>query len=99
MSKEFVHTKANTGSTYFNEYDSGSESVTTDYPMLDFVLDREIQQLLLFPKVECLIKLNGSDKEIYLPADMWTPILLRITSFSVKAMSEAGTLYWQGWNL
>lgn len=97
LESNVVHTKANTGSTYFNEYDAGTIIATTNYA--ETILDQEVQQLLIFPKVECLLKVNGSEKEIYIPADMWTPILLRVNDFKIKGLSEGGTLYWQGWYL
>jgi len=93
----FVHTKANTASSYFNEYDAGNKTVTTEYS--EIVLAQEIQQLFIYPKVDCLIKINGSTKEIFLPKEIWTPILLRITSMTIKGVSEGGTVYWQGWFL
>lgn len=97
LEEHVVRTKANTASSYFNEYDAGTETVTTNYATIE--LAQEVQQLLILPKVECMLKVNGSEKEIYLPADIWTPILLRTTEFALKGTSEGGTVYWQGWFL
>jgi len=97
LESNIVKTKANTASSYFNEYDAGTETVTTNYATIE--LTQEVQQLLILPKVECMLKVNGGTKEIYLPADVWTPILLRTTEFAIKGISEGGTVYWQGWFL
>lgn len=78
-----------------NDYDSGVVSATTDYE--ETVLDNQLDQFMVYPAVAGFIKLNGSTKEIYLPAETWTPILTKVDSFSVKTVTGTGDIYWQGW--
>ncbi|HKL43238.1 MAG TPA: hypothetical protein VJ962_11710 [Clostridia bacterium] len=83
----------------YSYYDGGSEDTTTSYLVADVSLDNKVAQLLVYPTTDSSIKLNGSDKEIYLPANSWTPISVGTESFNVKALEEAGIVYWQGWYL
>jgi len=85
----------NSGS--FVDYDSGEIDGTTVEE--EVVLDEEVRQLLVLPKVESYIKLNDNAKWIYLPANSWTPISVKATSFIVKTKEEVGKIYWQGWLL
>jgi predicted nucleic acid-binding protein len=82
--------------TYLN-YHAGEIEGTTSEESVSMV--EEIEQLLIFPKVESKIKLNGSTEEIYLPANIWTPISIRTNNFIIKTISEEDKIYWQGWSL
>jgi len=87
----------NRSSGTFNDYDSGEIDGTT----IEVVVtpsDR-LAQLLVYPTVESSVKLNGSTKTIYLPANTWTPISILTNSFIIKTNEEAGKIYWQGWYL
>jgi hypothetical protein len=54
---------------------------------------------MINPLVASTVKLNDSEKEIYLPAGVWTPISVLTDSFTIKTVSESGKIYWQGWIL
>ena len=97
LEEHVVRTRANTASSYFNDYDAGTETVTTEYGEIE--LAAQVQQLFFYPKVDCFVKINGSTKEIFVPKDIWTPILLRVDSILIKASTTGGTVYWQGWSL
>jgi len=83
----------------FGGYDAGVAEVTDAYLEVAVVPDTKLEQLLVYPAVACYIKLNNSLKEIYLPAETWTPIDVDITHFNIKAAVAAatGTVHWQGW--
>jgi hypothetical protein len=81
----------------FNKYDSGEIDGTTTE--VEVTLDDRLSQLLIHPLVASTVKLNDSEKEIYLPAGVWTPISVLTDSFTIKTISESGKIYWQGWIL
>lgn len=76
------------------QYDAGEHAVGETYTQVQF--EEEIPQVLFYPTVDSFIKLNGSTKEIFIPALTWTPISVLCKDFSVKG-SKAGKIYWQGW--
>ena len=79
-------------------YDCGSyDTVVDTYLDVDVVPERDCKQLLLYPTTDCLVKLNDSEKTIFLPAEAWTPIGIVVESFNVKAVETAGKVHWQGW--
>ena len=82
---------------YLDSYDSGSEDLTESFLAEKVVMDNSLISLLLYPDTDSLIILNGSDKEIFLPADTWTPLGFKVDSFNIKAITGTGKLYWQGW--
>jgi hypothetical protein len=45
------------------------------------------------------IKINENTKQIYLPANCWTPISIATKVFSVTPITGAVTIHWQGWVL
>ena len=81
---------------YLDEYDAGSESITTDYLVADVVPAEPLINALLYVDVASVAKFNESTKEIYLPAEAWTPIIFRVTSSNVKVLEGTGTVRWQG---
>ena len=98
MTEEFSKSIPFKNSGSFVDYDSGEIDATTS-DSDEVVLTEEVRQLLVLPKVESYIKLNDNDKWIYLPANSWTPISVKTTSFTVKTKEETGKIYWQGWLL
>ena len=76
------------------KYDAGEILVTTS--PITTVFDQEIPQILLYPTVDAFIKLNGSTKEIFLPALSWTPVSVLCSQVTITA-TESGKVYWQGW--
>ena len=85
-----------TNRTNYTKYDAGTVSATTTYATV--TPDETILQLLVYPLKAGFIKLNGSAKEIFLPAETWTPMSVATTSFDIK-VAEDGDVYWQGWYL
>ena len=83
--------------TVYEDYDSGEVDGTTTEETIS--LNSSVGQLLIHPLVDATVKLNDSDKEIYLPAGTWTPISVLTDSFTIKTNSESGKIYWQGWIL
>ena len=83
--------------TLFYEYDAGSIDVTAAYLEAAITPDDMIRQMLVYPTVDCIIKANDSEKEIFLPASIWTPLGFQITSFNVKTIAGTGKIHWQGW--
>jgi len=81
---------------YLDEYDAGSESITTDYLVEDVVPEQPLINALLYVDVDSVAKFNGSEKEIFLLAESWTPIIFRVTSLNVKTLEGSGTVRWQG---
>ena len=76
------------------QYDAG-EQITGTTPVT-INIDQAIPQLLFYPTVDSFIKLNGSTKEIFIPAESWTPISILCISVEVRAI-KTGKIYWQGW--
>jgi hypothetical protein len=76
------------------QYDAGEQETNTTEVTIKF--EQAIPQLLFYPTVDSFIKLNDSIKEIFIPAESWTPVSILCTSVTVKAV-EAGKMYWQGW--
>ena len=87
------------GSLSLSNYDSGSEAITTAFLGTDVSPETTVASLLLYPTVNSLAKFNGSEKEIFCPAETWTPIGFRVSSFNVKTIEGEGSVYWQGWAL
>ncbi|NDL68011.1 hypothetical protein [Anaerotalea alkaliphila] len=83
--------------TLFTDYDSGEIAATADYLEAAVQPGGLLRQMLVYPMVDCKIKLNGSAKEIHLPAEVWTPIGVAAESFNIKTASGTGTVHWQGW--
>ena len=83
-----------TANTNYNAYDSGKVEATTSFQKVTPAAP--LLQLLVYPLKAGSIKLDASTKEIYLPADAWTPISVSCSSFAVK-VEEDGDVYWQGW--
>jgi len=87
----------NRSSGTFNYYDSGEiDGATTE---VEIIPSDRLDQLLVYPTVESSVKLNDSDKVIFLPSGAWTPISISTNSFTIKTLTEAGKIYWQGWYL
>lgn len=79
-----------------NRYDAGELDVTTN--MSQIVLARkEARNLLVYPTIDCYITLDDNDKMIFIPALMWTPISVDISSFNIRALGDSGKVYWQVW--
>ena len=78
-------------------YDSGSESTTTAFLGEDVTPDSPCKQLLIYVTADSLAKFNESAKEVFLPADVWTPIGFIVDNFNVKTIEGEGVAYWQGW--
>lgn len=87
----------NRSATFYGSYDAGSE-VFADVGSAEVELDVQAQQLLLYPTEECFVKLNASEKEIYVPKGSWTPVSVLVDSFTIRA-TAACTVHWQGWVL
>lgn len=86
--------------TLYNDYDSGEiDGVHTEGGEVTVTPDNRLSQLLVYPAVDASVKLNDSEKWIYLPAGAWTPISVACDSFKIKGASESGKIYWQGWIL
>jgi hypothetical protein len=81
---------------FYSEYDAGKLEAVTSSVRVD--IEKTAVQLLIYPKKESFIKLNGSEKEIYLPAESWTPISVAVEYFEISA-PVASDIYWQGWCL
>ena len=92
-------TRIQEGTLSLGNYDSGNEEITEAFLGSDIVPEEVSVNLLLYPTVNSMAKFNGSDKEIFCPADTWTPIGFRVTSFNLKAIEGTGSVYWQGWAL
>lgn len=83
--------------TVYESYDSGEiDGTTTEVEVTPY---ETVAQLMINPLVASTVKLNDSEKEIYLPAGVWTPISVLTDSFTIKTVSESGKIYWQGWIL
>jgi hypothetical protein len=80
--------------TTYGDYDAGTIDVTTSNQVV--TPDSQLQQLLIYPTVECTVKIGDSTKEIFLPKDVWTPISVLCAKFTIKG-SASGKVYWQGW--
>ena len=81
----------------YSTYDSGKfEDITEETTT---TLDEVISQLLLYPTADSYIKINESEKQIYLPANSWTPISIATKVFSVTPVAGSTTIHWQGWVL
>ena len=87
----------NRSSGTFNKYDSGEIDGTTTE--VEITPTDRLSQLLVYPAVESKVKLNDSEKWIYLPSSVWTPISVLTESFKIKTYTEDGKIYWQGWSL
>jgi hypothetical protein len=83
--------------TVYESYDSGEIDGTTTE--VEITPSETVAQLMINPLVASTVKLNDSEKEIYLPAGVWTPISVLTDSFTIKTVSESGKIYWQGWIL
>jgi hypothetical protein len=83
--------------TVYESYDSGEIDGTTTE--VEVTPSETVAQLMINPLVASTVKLNDSEKEIYLPAGVWTPISVLTDSFTIKTVSESGKIYWQGWIL
>ncbi len=83
--------------TLFTDYDAGTVELTDAYLLAPVVIDEPVRQMMVYASVACWIALNGSLKEIYLPAETWTPIGCKVSEFNAKTAAGAGTIYWQGW--
>jgi len=83
-----------TANTNYNKYDAGKIQATTDFQKV--APAATLMQLLIYPAADGVVKLDSSEKEIYLPADTWTPISVSCSSFSIK-VDEAADVHWQGW--
>lgn len=85
----------NTG--VYNGYDSGTlEAVSGEVVVTPA---QTVVQVLLFPTEDASVKLNDSEKWIFLPAGMWTPISIPTETFTVKVLAGSGDIHWQGWFL
>jgi hypothetical protein len=59
--------------------------------------ERTILQSLFYPvAADAMLKVNGSDKQIFLPKDQWTPVAVAMYEFEIES-AEATDVYWQGW--
>lgn len=81
-------------------YDAGC-SVPIDSSGVTVPVDFGVYQLLVYPTVDAKLTLNdGATKEVFLPANMWTPIVIsrdyNCVNFVLTA-EEAGLAHWQGW--
>ena len=78
----------------FFKYDAGTISGTTSFQ--EVIPESRLSHLLVYPLKDGSVKLNGSAKEIFLPAEAWTPISVSCSSFAIK-VDEAADVHWQGW--
>lgn len=77
-------------------YDAGELEAKVE-PIQVILVQKEARNVLIYPKVDCYITLNGSIKEIFLPAMAWTPISIEVNDFSIRSISDIGMVYWQAW--
>lgn len=84
----------NRSAAIYGSYDAGDVSVSAEPTVVTPV--EQVQQLLIYPTVDCRVKLNESDKEIFVPKNAWTPISVVCDMFTLIAEGE-GTAHWQGW--
>ena len=75
-------------------YDAGKVEATVAGVSLE--LEEPVLQVLFYPAKDCVVALNGEDKEVFLPAECWTPILATVEKFTLKA-SEDCDVYWHGY--
>lgn len=79
-----------------DRYDAGELDATAE-PIQVMLSKKEAQNVLIYPKIDCYMTLNGSAKEIFLPALAWTPISIVASAFSIRAIEDGGKVYWQAW--
>lgn len=80
----------------YEVYDAGEIDVTTTAKQIT-LSKKEARSILIYPKMDCYVAFNGSDKEIFIPANSWTPISVNISNFAVRASTDSGKVYWQAW--
>ena len=79
-----------------NRYDAGKLDAIVE--VTEVILEQKwASNILVYPEVACYMTLDGSPKEIYLPALAWTPISVATAKFSIRAIEEIGKVYWQVW--
>lgn len=93
--KALKHARYLRGLPFFGEYDSGTETLVASTPAT-ITPDAELMQILIYPMVASKVKFNSSEKEVYLPAEAWTPITLLVESFILES-AEAGDVHWIGY--
>ena len=59
--------------------------------------ENKLAQLLIYPREDCKLTINGSDKWIFLPKEMWSPISILCDTFNVATIAGTGDVFWQGW--
>lgn len=79
-----------------NRYDAGELNVT-GAPVQVILERKEARHILIYPTVDCYVKLNDSSKEIFMPARTWTPVSIEVNNFSVRTVKDTGVAYWQAW--
>ena len=75
-------------------YDAGSLEVTTTETVVE--PEFQIDDLLIYPLVNFTVKIGDSEKGIFLPKEIWTPISVTCSKFRITGIAE-GTVHWQGW--
>ena len=79
-----------------NRYDAGEINGTLS-PIQISLSRKEARHVLIYPKVDCYVSFDGNDKEIFIPANSWTPISIEVTTFKIRVVKDTGKVYWQAW--
>lgn len=79
-----------------NRYDAGELNGVLA-PTQVSLSRKEARNVLIYPKVDCYVSFDGSDKEIFIPANSWTPISITATTFKIRVVKDTGKIYWQAW--
>lgn len=80
----------------YEMYDAGEIDATSSSHKVKLI-KREAKSVLIYPKMDCFVSFNGSEKEIFIPANSWTPISITISDFSIRSIKDSGKVYWQAW--
>lgn len=79
-----------------NRYDAGEINGAL-IPVEVSLARKEARNVLIYPKVDCYVSFDGSAKEIFIPANSWTPISVEVTTFKIRVVQDTGKIYWQAW--
>jgi hypothetical protein len=84
----------NRSATFYGSYDAGEVDVSSTPVVVE--PEEQLQQLLLYPTVDCFVKIGDSTKEIFVPKTTWTPVSVLCEQFTLRT-EGTGKVYWQGW--
>lgn len=80
----------------FEHYEAGAEATTDAFLVTDVTPSHPLQKMKVYVKTDSFLTCNLSTNEIFLPANTWTQVDVKVESFNIKTITGTDTAYWQG---